>query len=342
MSVPASAILGLKDLRDEPNLNLRQPAIWDTSKKSSNIQKILPLVSLYRMESLVTEVKEKVFPCKSSQIARDVDSPSLSMPLSGLRVIELGQFTTAPLASRHLVNLGAEVVKIEPLSGEPARQWKPAIDGESYYFTITNSGKVIKKLNLRDSLDIKWLKEKIVNCDVMIENMRPGTLSNLGLSRNELSKVNPDLILCSVSGFGAFSAYPGRGAFDTIIQGMSGMMDQTRSKGFPVKFGISAADILGAQISLLAITSCLCGPKRKRGIFIDVSMQDISYYSSLLAESDDLVEDFQSLNLARTLTRTFFDVTVNENFIDKYLKLISSEKGNMVKTVVLPYKFSKL
>tara|TARA_R110001599_G_scaffold97946_5_gene252208 strand:+ start:14336 stop:16141 length:1806 start_codon:yes stop_codon:yes gene_type:complete len=342
ISVPAGPILEFQGLRDEPNINLRQADFWAQSKNAASVLDKLELVNLYRRESLVYESNEKQDYDQEGQIFGDVDSLSCSKPLSGLRVIEIGQFTTAPLAGRHLASLGAEVIKIEPQGGEPARNWKPVIDGVSYYFTITNSGKKFKELNLRDSHDLRWLKDKIKNSHVVIENMRPGSLSKLGLSRDELSELNPDLILCSVSGFGAFSEYPGRGAFDTVIQGMSGIMGQTRSNGIPVKLGISIADILGAQVCLYALVSALCGDRRKGGVFIDVSMQDVSFYAALISKSNDLLESYNRLASDRPSVRSVADLAENKSFLEKHLSLLFNEKGRALKSVNLPYCISQL
>ncbi|WP_207001275.1 CaiB/BaiF CoA transferase family protein [Trinickia mobilis] len=201
---------------------------------------------------------------------------SINAPFAGLRVIEIGQLTTAPLTARHLASLGADVIKVEAPGGENARSWSPMRDGVSHFFVASNGQKRSVELDLRKKQDCDYLIDLLTEADVLVENMKPGALARLGFSPSRLLEINSKLIYCSISGFGAHSVYDGRPAVDTVIQAMSGMMDATRVEGRPIKAGISAADIAGGQTGLLAIIAGLARrDKTGRGSVIDISMQDV-------------------------------------------------------------------
>jgi len=195
--------------------------------------------------------------------------------LAGVRIIEIGHYTTAPLATKHLAALGAEVIKIEPPEGEATRAWPPTQDGQGYFFTYMNSDKqsLVLDLNLPEHVD--ELRELLRTADVLVENLKPGALAKRGFAYEQLREINPRLVYCSVSGFGAVGLYPGRPAFDTVIQAMSGLMDVVRCDGIPMKTGISTADLSGAQFSMVAILAALEHRDASgKGQWIDLSMQD--------------------------------------------------------------------
>ena len=198
------------------------------------------------------------------------------MPLAGLRVLEIGQYTTAPLAAKHMASLGAEVIKIEPVTGEASRAWPPHLNGESYFFTLNNTNKRSLALDLRKPEDQADFAELVKSSDALVENLKPGSLARLGFSYDELRKINPKLVYCAISGYGADSVYPGRPAFDTVVQAMYGLMDLTRADDVPTKIGISIADAAGGMMGLFCILAML--EQRDvtgHGSFIDLAMQDV-------------------------------------------------------------------
>ena len=204
--------------------------------------------------------------------------------LAGLRIVEIGHYTTVPLSTRMLASLGAEVIKIEPPEGEATRDWPPLQNGQGYFFTYMNSDKSSVTLDLRKDDDAETLRKLLKTADVLIENLKPGALARRGFSPERLAELNPRLIYCAVSGFGAHSLYSGRPAYDTVIQAMSGMMDIVRSDGVPVKNGISTADLLGAEFAVLAVLAALAYRDRTgRGQAIDLSMQDIAAWATQTA-----------------------------------------------------------
>lgn len=211
----------------------------------------------------------------------------LSLPLAGLRVIEIGHYTTAPLAAKHLANLGAEVIKIEPPGGEATRDWPPHKNGQGYFFTYTNSDKRSIMLDLSSSEGAQTLRRLVSTSDVLIENLKPGTLARRGFASSQILDINPRIVYCAVSGFGDDSIYRGRPAFDTVIQAMSGLMDVIRNDGVPVKCGISSVDLMGAQMAVLAILAALeFRDQTGRGQFLDLSMQDIAAWATQGAWND--------------------------------------------------------
>ena len=212
------------------------------------------------------------------------DQTALQLPLQGMRVIELGQYTTAPLVGRHLASLGAEVLKVEPFEGDAARQWAPHRDGLSYFFVMSNSGKRSIGLDLRSGDGRDFFKRLLQSADALVENMKPGSLARLGFSQGALAKLNPRLVYTAITGFGANSAYLERPAFDTVVQAMSGIMDITRSGATPLKAGISVADICGGQLGLLATLAGL--EQRDRtgtAPAYDLSMQDVAVWLTQLS-----------------------------------------------------------
>jgi len=208
-------------------------------------------------------------------------SPDLDSgpPLRGLRVIEIGNYTTAPLCARQLGALGADVVKLEPPTGDPARQLPPLRHDQGVFFSIGNSDKRAVQLDLKTAEGLARFRRLLAEADVFVENLRPGALSQLDLSPEQLHELNPRLVYCSITGFGIASPYAKRSAMDTTIQAMSGVMDLTRSAdgAMPNKVGISIADVMGGLYGLTAILAALDYRDRQgKGQWIDLSMQDIA------------------------------------------------------------------
>ena len=201
------------------------------------------------------------------------------LPFEEALIVEIGQFTTAPLAARHLATYGAAIAKIEPPAGDAAREWAPVVDGTSVFFSMSNSGKTCYNIDLKTAAGLKKLEDLLRRADVLVENMKPGSLSALGLAPNRLMEINPALIYCPISGFGDDSAYANRPAFDTVVQAMSGMMDANAADGTPLKASVSVCDFMGGEVALFAIAAALYGRAAGgRGVLLDLSMQDIAIW----------------------------------------------------------------
>ena len=213
--------------------------------------------------------------------------PGAALPLAGVRVVEIGHYTTAPVATRLLAALGAEVIKIEPPGGEAVRRWPPSRHGQGVFFTFQNADKRSLELDLDQPEGLAVLRRLLAGADVLVENLRPGALARKALGEAQLRELNPRLVYCAISGFGADSLYPGRGAFDTVIQAMSGMMSINCVGDLPLKTGPSLADVMGAAMGLLAV---LAGLRERAasgcGQAIDLSMQDICAWALQTAWND--------------------------------------------------------
>lgn len=206
----------------------------------------------------------------------------MNPPLSGVRVLELGAYTTGPLSARYLSNLGAEVVKVEPLKGESIRGFAYKIDGVSYIFHVHNLNKRGVAIDTMAERGKHILLELVRKSDVLIENFAFGRMKSWGLSYDDLSAINPGLIYCSLSGFGHDGPYRDMRAFDTVIQGMAGVMSLTGTSDYPpTKIGVSSADNVGAATGTMAITAALHHKKRTgRGQHINISMHDVQGWMS--------------------------------------------------------------
>lgn len=186
---------------------------------------------------------------------------SSSLPLKNLKVLEFGQIAAGPFAGSLLADLGADVVKVEnPDGGDGMRDWPPLTEsyGEIYSenFASVNRNKRSITVDLKDKDEIAKLLELCKKVDIVLENFRPKVLDKLGLSYENLKKINPKIIYCSISGYGQTGPYSSKGAFDVTVQAMSGLMSVTGEAGAaPVKCGVPVGDFsagLYAAYTILA------------------------------------------------------------------------------------------
>lgn len=199
----------------------------------------------------------------------------LHKPLAGVRVIEMGQFTTAPLVGRQLGALGADVIKLEPGGGEPAREMPPHKNGQGYFFSLSNSDTRGMTVDLRRPGRTDLLTRLIGKADILVENTKPGTLGRHGFTPERILQINPRIVYCAISGFGIDAPAAGLGAMDTTIQGLAGIMDLTRVGGVPYKTGISIADLHAGQFALFATLVAIEHRDRTgKGQVIDLAMLD--------------------------------------------------------------------
>jgi formyl-CoA transferase len=201
-----------------------------------------------------------------------------SEALSGIKVLDLCRVVSGPFATMHLGDLGADVVKIEdPRNGDESRRYGPPfIAGESAYFLSINRNKRSCTVDLKSKAGREVILALARVADVVIENFRPGTLDNWGLSFDALRAANPQIILCSISGFGRTGPDADRPGYDLILQGESGVMDITGDPdGPPMKVGTSIADLVTGLYASQSVLAALM--KRQRtgnGGRVDVSMLD--------------------------------------------------------------------
>jgi len=179
-------------------------------------------------------------------------------PLAGMRVLELAQIMAGPTCGMMLADMGADVVKVEKIpGGDDARSYsEPQINGVSAPFLMLNRNKRGIAVNLKHSQGREILLRLVAGADVLTENYRRGTLEKLGLGYDVLSKANPGLIYCAVSGYGRDGPLGDKGGFDLIAQGFAGLMSITGEPGrAPVKTGNSVADINAGILAVAGITA---------------------------------------------------------------------------------------
>ena len=187
----------------------------------------------------------------------------MAAPLEGLKVVELARILAGPWAGQTLSDLGAEVVKVESPQGDDTRQWGPPFvnrgeDKTAAYFHSCNRGKSSLVIDFRTEKGKNALIDLVRNADILIENFKVGSLSKYGLDYEGLRQVNPQLIYCSITGFGQTGPYSHRAGYDYIIQGMSGFMSITgEPTGAPQRAGIAITDIFTGIYATTAILSAL-------------------------------------------------------------------------------------
>jgi len=204
----------------------------------------------------------------------------LKLPLEGIRVLDLSRVLAGPFCTMILGDLGAEIIKIERLgTGDDTRNWGPPfIDNESAYFLSVNRNKKSITVNLKHPKGKEIIYKLAAISDVLIENFRPGVADRLGVGYRDISKINPKIIYCSISGFGQDGPYRDKPAYDLLIQAMGGFMGITGEKDRPpVRIGVALMDIGAAMYAAIAILAALrIREKTGEGQRIDVSLLDTS------------------------------------------------------------------
>jgi len=196
-------------------------------------------------------------------------------PLAGIRVVEIGNYMAGPYCGMQLADLGADVVKVEhPKAGDLARLLEPLASGESGNFARLNRDKRSLAIDLKRDEGREVFKRLAARSDVVVENLRPGTMDDLGLSPAALVQANPRLVYVAVTGWGLDGPYADRPALDIIVQGQSGLMSITgEENGAPVKVGVSIADLTAALYATIATLAALRARERDgRGQLVDISM----------------------------------------------------------------------
>ena len=205
-------------------------------------------------------------------------------PLAGLRILDLTRVMAGPFCTALLADLGAEVIKLEPPTGDDYRHIGPFVQGESALFTLMNRGKESIVLDLKDPAQQATARAIALACDVVVENFRPGVASRLGLGP-ELRAEKPGLIYASISGFGQTGPAADLPAYDLVAQAMSGLMAANGEEGgAPLKVGEAYGDLMAGLYASWAILAAL--HKRANtgeGSTIDVAMFDALF--SLLPTS---------------------------------------------------------
>ncbi|MFF2107045.1 CaiB/BaiF CoA transferase family protein [Rhodococcus koreensis] len=203
----------------------------------------------------------------------------MTASLDGLLIADFGRVLAGPYATMLLADLGAEVVKIERAGvGDDTRQWGPPwVGDESTYFQSVNRNKRSFAWDLRDPVDLEQARELAARADVVVENFLPGTMDRLGLGYDAVREINPDVVYCSVTGFGGQNNLPG---YDLLIQAVGGLMSITGPEpGVPTKVGVAVVDVITGLHAAVGILAAL----RHRDRSGEGQRVEVNLLSSLLS-----------------------------------------------------------
>ena len=198
-------------------------------------------------------------------------------PLTGIRVLDLSRVLAGPYCTMVLGDLGADVIKVEAPEGDETRGWGPPFtEGESAYYLCVNRNKRGIIVDFKTEEGQGTIYELIKRSDVLVENFRPGTLARFELDFESVSKLNPNLIYCSITGFGQTGPLRDKPGYDFMIQAMGGLMSITGEQdGEPMKVGVAVADLFAGQNAVIAILAALqARTQTGRGQHLDISLFD--------------------------------------------------------------------
>ena len=196
------------------------------------------------------------------------------LPLSGVRVVEIGNLIAAPYAGMMLADLGADITKIEPPAGDLGRRFGPWQNGESVFFMAVNRGKRAEMIDFRSDTGRRRARDLVEQADVLIHNLRAGAIERLGLGEEEVREYNPRIVYAVASAFGADGPYATRAGIDIVFQAESGMISITGEEGGPAsKTATTIGDYVAATNLVVGVCAALAEPGRP-GRRIDVALRD--------------------------------------------------------------------
>ena len=217
------------------------------------------------------------------------DHAAATLPLAGLRVLELGQLIAGPFAAKTLADFGAEVIKIEPPgAGDPLRSWRLLKDGTSVWWQVQARNKRSVALDLRQAASQDIVRQLADQSDVLVENFRPGALEGFGLAPALLMERNPRLIVLRISGYGQTGPYRDKPGFGVVAEAMGGLRHLSAEPGrTPVRVGVSIGDTLAGLHGVIGVLTALHERQRSgRGQVVDVALYEAVFncMESLLPE----------------------------------------------------------
>jgi formyl-CoA transferase len=214
-------------------------------------------------------------------------------PMSGIRVLELGNYIAAPTAGWLLADFGADVIKVErPTGGDELRRWR-LVEGEtSLLYRTINRGKRSVTLDLGSDVGRKIALELAARCDVVLENFRPGTLERWGLGPDDLKAVKPDIVLVRISAYGQNGPYRDRPGFGAIAEAVGGLRELTgEADRLPARTGVSLADSVAGLYAVIGALMCLL---RKQGGTVDVALHE-----AVFSLTESLLPDYEAFGVRR-------------------------------------------
>jgi len=200
-------------------------------------------------------------------------------PLAGYRVLEIGSTVAGPFCGRMLADFGAEVIKVEPADGDPVRTMGKSVDGHSLYAASIFRNKKLVSIDLRRPEGRALIKELAAKVDVLVENFKPGTLEKWGLGWDDLSKINPRLVMVRISGFGQDGPYSQRPGYGVVCEAVSGLRHLTGDPDrAPSRVGVSMTDyIAGLHGAYGAVMALMAREKTGRGQVIDAALYESAF-----------------------------------------------------------------
>ena len=217
-------------------------------------------------------------------------------PLLVVRVLELGDFIAGPFAGQLLGDYGAEVIKVEPPAGDSMRRWGVSVDGDSLWWPTIARNKASVVADLKDADDLAMVRRLAVQCDVLLENFRPGTLERYGLDRASLAADNPGLIVTHVSGFGQTGPRAAEAGFGSIGEAMGGIRHTTGDPDRPpARAGISLGDSLAAMFAVIGTLAAL-HERSASGVGQEV---DVAIYEAVAALMESSLADREIAGVTR-------------------------------------------
>lgn len=220
-------------------------------------------------------------------------------PLAGLRVIELGHFVAAPFCARLLADLGAEVIKVEPPTGDPVRSWGSQKNGNSIWWSVHGRNKQTVTVNLKSQEGRAIVLDLVRQSDVLIENFRPGQLGRLGLTDELLREANPRLVIGHISGFGQDGPDKDRSGFGAIGEAMGGLRYLTNHAAEttdlpPVRVGVSIGDSVAGMYAAIGILAALWQRDQPGGTNLGQPV-DVALTESILSLLEGVVPEYSVL-----------------------------------------------
>lgn len=215
--------------------------------------------------------------------------------LAGVKVLDISNFLAAPMSSMFLADFGAEVIKVErPGRGDELRMWGESKDGVGLYFKVINRNKKSIQLDLHTPIGVEIVKKIVADVDIIVENFRPGTLEKWGLGYEELSAINPRLIMLRVTGFGQTGPYSPRPGFGTLAEAMAGYVNINGvPESAPLLPGFGLADATtGLMAAFLAVTAIVEQRRTGKGQVVDLGI-----YETLLTLIGPHVVNYDQLGL---------------------------------------------
>jgi crotonobetainyl-CoA:carnitine CoA-transferase CaiB-like acyl-CoA transferase len=222
----------------------------------------------------------------------------MQLPLTGLRVIELGQLIAGPFASKILAEFGADVIKVEPPSGgDPLRGWRLIHEGTSVWWAAHARNKRSLTLDLRTPEGQVIIRQLASDADILIENFRPGAMEKWGLGFKDLHAINPKLIMLRVSGYGQSGPYRDRPGFGVIGEAMGGLRYLSGEPGRPpVRVGVSIGDTLSGLHGVIGVMMALRHREQQGGLGQEV---DVALYESVFNMMESLLPEYSKFGAVR-------------------------------------------